>query len=224
MINNLNADISDRRLIVIGAGDLGRELCGWFPNLKISGFLDSNLKQTQNPGMPPIIGRPEDYRPEPEDIFLCALGNPAARLAVSREFEARGAEFATLVHHSSIIAASSSISPGTIVLPYVIVDVNTSVGKHCLLYFRAGVGHDVSMGDGCIVLTNAVVGARGVLGEGVMVSTLAFSNPGISIGSFAQIGANSFVTRDVPPNATAIGVPARILTPQAEKVTALAAK
>jgi acetyltransferase-like isoleucine patch superfamily enzyme len=57
----------------------------------------------------------------------------------------------------------------------------------------------------------------------VTISTLAFTNPGISIGSFAQIGANSFAARDIPPYGTAIGVPARIIAPSAEKIAAAAA-
>jgi sugar O-acyltransferase (sialic acid O-acetyltransferase NeuD family) len=222
MTTNSQETIADRRLIVIGAGDLAREICGWFPQLKIGGFLASHRNETACAGMSPIIGTPEEYIPEREDIFVCAVGNPATRLALGREFEARGAEFATLVHESAIVLPSSSVGPGTIVLPFSLVDVNAHFGKHCLLYYRAGIGHDVTAGDGCTVLTNAVVGARCVLGEGVVISTLAFTNPGISIGSFAQIGANSFAARDVPPHAVAVGVPARILSPPTGKTAAAA--
>jgi sugar O-acyltransferase (sialic acid O-acetyltransferase NeuD family) len=222
MTTNSQTNITDRRLIVIGAGDLARELCGWFPQLRISGFLASHLSEPVCAGMPPIIGTSEDYVPQRDDIFVCAIGNPATRLAISREFEARGAEFATLIHESAAVPPSSSVGPGTIALPYAILDVNAHIGKHCLLYFRAGIGHDATAGDGCTVLTNAVVGARCVLGEGVIISTLAFTNPGISIGSFAQVGANSFAARDVPPHAVAVGVPARILSSHVEKTSAAA--
>ena len=216
MKDKAEMDIKGKRLIMIGAGDLAREICGWFPNLNVSGFLDSNRRQWSGPGMPPIIGTPEDYWPEPDDIFVCSVGNPGQRLAISRKLEARGAKFATLIHDSAQLSATSSAGPGTILLPFALVDINARVGDHCLLYFRAGVGHDATLGDGCIVLTNAVVGARCVLGEGVVISTLAFCSPGTSIGAFAQVGANSFAARDVPPYATAIGVPARILAHRPE--------
>ncbi|HWR51657.1 MAG TPA: acetyltransferase [Bryobacteraceae bacterium] len=221
MMDKATTDINGKRLIMIGAGDLAREICGWFPNLNVGGFLDSHRRQWPEAGMPPIIGTPEDYWPEPEDIFVCSVGNPAQRLAISRKLQARGAKFATLVHDSAELSATSSVGPGTIMLPFALVDVNARVGDHCLLYFRAGVGHGATLGDGCIVLTNAVVGARCVLGEGVVISTLAFCNPGTSIGAFAQVGANSFAARDVPPYATAIGVPARILAHRAEASNAV---
>lgn len=43
------------------------------------------------------------------------------------------------------------------------------------------------------------------LGEGVAVM------PGVTIGENAVIGANSVVTKDIPDNAVAVGIPARVI-------------
>jgi acetyltransferase-like isoleucine patch superfamily enzyme len=47
-----------------------------------------------------------------------------------------------------------------------------------------------------------VVGERAMIGAGAIVL------PGVEIGADAQVGANSVVTRDVPPGVTVAGVPA----------------
>ena len=47
-----------------------------------------------------------------------------------------------------------------------------------------------------------VVGERAMIGAGAVVL------PGVRIGADAQVGANSVVTRDVPPGTTVAGVPA----------------
>ena len=47
-----------------------------------------------------------------------------------------------------------------------------------------------------------VVGERAMIGAGAIVL------PGVEIGAGAQVGANSVVTRDVPPETTVAGVPA----------------
>ena len=223
MTTNHSTQLEGRRLIVIGAGDLGRELCAWFPDLGISAFLDARVTQWSDPGLPPIIGSPDTYWPQPNDVFLCAVGNPAARLVVARNMEARGGQFISAIHHTALIADSSSLGPGSIVMPYAIIDINSHLGDHSLLYFRAGVGHDAIIGGGCVLLSNAVVGSRCVLGECVVVSTLAFCNTGISVGSFALIGANSFAARDVPSRSSTIGVPARIVSVCSERPPAAAA-
>ena len=51
-------------------------------------------------------------------------------------------------------------------------------------------------------LGDVVVGERAMIGAGAIVL------PGVEIGADAQVGANSLVTRDVPPGATVVGVPA----------------
>ena len=203
------ASLAGRRLIVVGAGDLGREIHAWFPEVKIHGFLDSRRAEWDYPGLAPIVGDPESYTPRRDEVFLCAIANTQAKLAVAEQLRERGAEFITLVHPTAQIAPEVRIGKGCVIFPSAILDVNSEIGDHVVLYFRSGVGHDTRMEDGCVVLTNAVVGAHCVIERGTTVSTLAFCNSGIHVGAFALIGAGSFAARDVPAGATALGVPAR---------------
>ena len=57
------------------------------------------------------------------------------------------------------------------------------------------IGHDVWLGHGAIVM------------------------PGVKIGDGAAIGSGAVVTRDVPPYAIAVGVPARVLRPRFDAET-----
>ena len=49
------------------------------------------------------------------------------------------------------------------------------------------------------------------LGNGVFVGAGAKIIGAVTIGAAAKIGANAVVTKDVPPGATAVGIPARII-------------
>jgi serine O-acetyltransferase len=79
-----------------------------------------------------------------------------------------------------------------------------------------------------VVINGAVRGGRGVhiehqvtvgaeqrqspiLGDNVFLGAGARIIGGIHIGDSARIGANAVVLQDVPPGATAVGVPARII-------------
>lgn len=50
-----------------------------------------------------------------------------------------------------------------------------------------------------------------VIGDNVWVGGGVTINPGVTIGSGSVIGSGSIVTKDVPPNTIAAGVPTRIL-------------
>ncbi|ESS06260.1 MAG: serine acetyltransferase, partial [uncultured archaeon A07HB70] len=51
-----------------------------------------------------------------------------------------------------------------------------------------------------------------VVGERAMVGAGAVVLPGVEIGADARVAANSLVADDVPPGATAAGVPAEVVS------------
>jgi maltose O-acetyltransferase len=50
-----------------------------------------------------------------------------------------------------------------------------------------------------------------IVGDNVWLGRNATVLPGVSIGSGSVIGANSVVTKDIPSNSFAAGVPARVI-------------
>ena len=77
---------------------------------------------------------------------------------------------------------------------------------------------DATIGPNCLLFQQVTIGAEkgGVpqLGGHVEVGAGAKLIGGIKIGDHAKIGANAVVTIDVPAGATAVGIPARIVTDQ----------
>jgi serine O-acetyltransferase len=90
----------------------------------------------------------------------------------------------------------------------VVVGETAVIGDDCTLY------HGVTLGG-----TSWNKGKRHpTLGKGVVIGAGAKILGPIMIGEGAKIGSNAVVVKDVPPGATAIGIPARILdTEQAKK-------
>lgn len=101
-------------------------------------------------------------------------------------------------------------------LPY-----SAQVGRQVVIEHQGGIViHGAStIGDRCIIRQNCTLGIRSldeldaapVLEEGVNVGAGAVLLGRIRIGRNATIGANAVVLSDVPPGATAVGVPARVL-------------
>ena len=82
------------------------------------------------------------------------------------------------------------------------------------------------MGDDCLLYHGVTLGGTGkdqgkrhpTLGNNVMVSTGAKVLGPFKVGDGARIAANAVVLREVPENATAVGVPARVVRIAGEKV------
>ena len=71
------------------------------------------------------------------------------------------------------------------------------------------------IGPNCLIFQQVTLGTRGgpeapILQGHVDVGAGAKILGGVVIGEHAQIGANAVVTKDVPPHAVAMGVPAII--------------
>jgi serine O-acetyltransferase len=77
---------------------------------------------------------------------------------------------------------------------------------------------DAVIGDRCGILNEVTIGTNmkpgcPVIGDDVFIGAGAKVLGHITVGDGARIAANSLVTIDVPPGATAIGVPAEIIMP-----------
>lgn len=90
------------------------------------------------------------------------------------------------------------------------------------------VGETAEIGDGCTIYQGVTLGGtslyRGTkrhptLGKNVVVGAGAKVLGGFTVGDDAKIGSNSVVTKPVPPGATAVGIPARIIEADAPSET-----
>jgi serine O-acetyltransferase len=88
------------------------------------------------------------------------------------------------------------------------------------LVIKHGVGTLIEaerIGKGCIIFHDVVVGFKNVLGEYPSLGDYVHISAGakvlgrITIGDHSVIAANAVVTKDMPPNSLAVGIPAKIL-------------
>lgn len=78
----------------------------------------------------------------------------------------------------------------------VVIEDEVQIGSHCSVYSVSTIDNrqgTVTLRRGCRVGSHSTV------------------MPGVTVGEGAIVGAHSFVTRDIPPNCLAYGVPARVV-------------
>src|SRR5690606_33143132 len=92
-----------------------------------------------------------------------------------------------------------------------IVNPSTVIGKGCILNTASSVDHDCRIGDYVNIGPGAHIAGGVTIGSLSSIGTGAVMVPNVVIGANCVIGAGSVVTKSLPDNVTAYGIPARII-------------
>jgi sugar O-acyltransferase (sialic acid O-acetyltransferase NeuD family) len=194
-------------LYVVGAGGFGREVHDALTlgGRDVDAFLDENLVGTV------VCGRPVLH---PTDVsragtFIIGIANPIARKRLAKELGARLEPSGPVVHPAAVVAASSSIGPGSVVLANATVSIDVSIGTHVHINYNATIGHDVVLDEFVTILPGANIGGGVAIGAGATVGAGACVLQGISLERGCFVGAGAVVVQSVPQDQVVKGIPAR---------------
>ena len=106
-----------------------------------------------------------------------------------------------------------------------------TIGKRLVIDHGMGIviGETTIIGDDCLLYQGVTLGGSGkekgkrhpTLGNNVLVGAGAKVLGSFTIGDNARIAANAVVLNEIPANATAVGVPARVVRVKGKKVDML---
>ena len=122
---------------------------------------------------------------------------------------------ARFISHISRWLTGIEIHPGATIGRRVFIDhgMGVVIGETAVINDDCTLYHGVTLGG-----TSWNKGKRHpTLEQGVVIGAGAKVLGPITIGKGAKIGSNAVVVKDVPDNATAVGIPARILEPEINK-------
>lgn len=205
----------DRRLVIVGGGDFGKEVFQYAADVSstpnsVRGVLDDVRQDADwGPDSPPVLGTINNYQIQPADLFLIAIGEPSVRRDVALRLTQRGGTLGTLLHPTSYVAPTARIEEGCIVGPFAFVGPSALLERNSVMNVYASAGHDAVIGCHSVLSPYAVVNGRVVLEEAVFMGTHATVVFGKTVGKNAKIAAGSVVFRDVPPRHLAVGNPAK---------------
>lgn len=206
-----------KHLLIIGARGFGRAVCDlasempqYLKEFDIKGFLDDKadaLEGYQN--YPPIVGTVETYEVQPDDVFICALGDVHYKKHYAELILNRGGQFFTVIHPSAHIGRNVQMGKGCIIAGNAWIDSDARLGDFVTIQCGALVGHDVEIGNWSIIDGLCFLGGFVKVEELVSIHTNSSVIPHISIGGGATVNIASVVIRNVKPDSVVMGNPAR---------------
>jgi sugar O-acyltransferase (sialic acid O-acetyltransferase NeuD family) len=214
-----------RRIAILGAGGLAREVLDVFvacnavrPTYEVMGFVDDNpeLRGRSVNGLP-VLGSIESLRSlwsndAPE--LISGVGLPSVRRAMVGR--CHGFRFCTVVHPAATTTPAIQVGSGSVVTAGCVLTNQIVIGHHCYVNLGVTIGHDCFVGDFCNLSPGVHVSGNVHLGTGCDIGSGAVLIQGVTIGEWSVIGAGAVVIRNVPPNVTVAGVPARVIKTRPE--------
>jgi len=208
--------MSMKNLIIISASNFAREVYTWAqqvievdPIWTLKGFLDdrSDLLKGLCYNVE-IISTVEDYVPEPNDVFLCAIGEPRYKKKYCDQILAKGGVFTTLIHPTALLGPNVKIGVGSIICPFTQLSCEIELGRFVTFGTFSSAAHDTVIGDWCQISGHCGLNGNAALEEGVFLGSHAVILPNVRIGAWAYVGAGSVVLKRIKPEVKVFGNPA----------------
>ena len=105
-----------------------------------------------------------------------------------------------------VIGRGAELGPGLVILHSfgIVINTNVRAGRNLVLEHGVTIGAEKNLSPS--------------LGDNVFIGAGAKIIGAVRIGSNVKIGANAVVTKDIPDDATAVGIPARVIKIRGQRV------
>ena len=207
------------RLVIYGAGGLGREILALLRasdtdgQWDFIGFIDDGLPPGTRIGNAEVLGGMDRLISEKEPIaVVMGLADPSIKSSLYEKLSGLpNVRFPVLVHPLAHVDPSATLADGSVVSAYCSISVDAALGICSFFNVGAQIGHDSVLGDFGSVMPhvdisgNVTIGARTLVGVGSKILQ------GLKIGSDVTVCIGSVVLRNVPDGCTVMGYPARAI-------------
>ncbi|MDN3676703.1 acetyltransferase [Flavobacterium paronense] len=144
--------------------------------------------------------------------FSIGIGNPVLRKKLYDRFVTLGGEFTSTISPLATIGSFDvKIGDGSNVLSGAVFSNGSELGKGCIVYYNSIITHDCIVGDFVEISPGVILLGRSTIGSYSQIGANTTILPDIKVGKNVIIGSGSVVTKDLPDNCVAVGVPAKII-------------
>jgi sugar O-acyltransferase (sialic acid O-acetyltransferase NeuD family) len=208
-----------KKIAIIGAGGFGREVKMLIDQInenkvvyEFMGYYDDNIPKGSIVNGFKVLGSINqllqvDYNLE----IVISIADPKIKKKIYETLKFNSLlNFPSLIHPNVLIGKDEVIiGYGCVICASNIITVNIVIGNFVIFNLGCTVGHDTKIGDYSSFMPSVNISGEVIISEKVYVGTGAKIINQIEIGENSIIGAGAVVSKSIPSNCTAVGVPAK---------------
>jgi len=209
-----------KKIAVYGAGGFGREVKMLIDQVNASsmtyefaGYFDDGVEKGTLVNGFPVLGGRDHLNAFAEPLCVAfAIGSPAMKKKIIGNVKNDNVSYPSLIHPNVLIGNDDvTIGEGCIICAGCIITINIKIGKFVILNLACTVGHDTVIEDYASFMPGVNISGEVLIKEGVYVGTGAKIINQLDIGRFTIVGAGAVVSKTLPDECTAVGIPAKAI-------------
>lgn len=204
-------------VILVGSGGHAKvvlDIIELSPQYRILGVTTNDPHMTSFCGYP-VLGQ-DDVLPKyfQDGIKHVAIGvggfvDNKLRREVFLKIISLGFHAVTLIHPSAVLARDVQVGDGSVIFAGVVINPGVSIGKNSIIATGSTVDHETMIADHVLVSAGVSIGASVTVEEGALLAIGSVVVSGKTIGRGSLVSAGAVVVKDVDPQVTVVGIPAR---------------
>lgn len=208
-----------KNIAIFGGGGFGREvktiidkINELHPNTyNFVGFYDDGITKNTILNGFPVLGGMEELNALDEELALViSIGDPKIKRKIISNISNKYISYPTIIHPKSSISLDEVfIGIGSIICEGTIITCNIKIGDFVILNLMCTVGHDTIIDDYCAFMPSVNISGEVHIKSSVYVGTGAKIINLLEIGENTIVGAGAVVSKTLPANCTAVGIPAK---------------
>ena len=206
-------------VVIIGAGGHGKvvlDILRRDPDASIIGFIDDD-KSLHNKAVDgvPVLGTVRSLSVLMSryklDAAVIAVGDNNVRADLFDKLAKFGLKLKRAIHPHALIAHDVDIGEGAVIAAGAVIGIGTRIGHNVIINTGVIIEHDNIIEDYAHISPGVTLAGKVTIGQCAHVGLGVTIVDSLTIGENATIGAGAVVVADIPPNSTAVGIPAKVI-------------
>ena len=208
------------KIAIIGAGGFGREIIELILAINkvekkyiLVGFYEDNKKVGELINGYPVLGAISDINLIDYKIdVVLGIGDPIIKGQIISSIRNSNVNFPILIHPNVQMGENNiTIGRGTVICAGCIITCDINIDDFVTLNLSCTVGHDSTIKGYSSFMPGVNISGEVIIENRVYIGTGAKIINQLTIGERTIIGAGAVVSKSLPANCTAVGVPARCI-------------